>query len=164
MEGRQLSRIPKMMIGERLRAVREQKNLSQGDIEKRTGLFCCYTSRVENGHTDPSIETLEKLAHALEIPLYQLFYDGEKPPEPPELPKHQRGKAERGQSGKDAKTIARFRKLLGRIDEKDQRLLFSTAQKMAGSKKRTAYLLTFNQAKSARGEAPLAAVLNSVWH
>ena len=46
-----------LMIGERLRTIRESKNLSQGDIEKRTGMLRCYTSRVENGHTVPSIET-----------------------------------------------------------------------------------------------------------
>ena len=50
-----------LMIGERLRTIRESKNLSQGDIEKRTGLIRCYTSRVENGHTVPSIETLAKI-------------------------------------------------------------------------------------------------------
>jgi transcriptional regulator with XRE-family HTH domain len=69
-----------LMIGERLRTIRESKNLSQGDIEKRTGLIRCYTSRVENGHTVPSIETLAKYAQALEIPLYQIFYDGEEAP------------------------------------------------------------------------------------
>ena len=66
-----------MIIGDRLRDMREQKKLSQGDIEKRTGLLRCYISRVENGHTVPAIETLEKMARALEIPMYQLFYDGE---------------------------------------------------------------------------------------
>jgi transcriptional regulator with XRE-family HTH domain len=69
-----------LMIGERLRTIRELKNLSQGDIEKRTGLIRCYTSRVENGHTVPSIETLAKFAQALDIPLYQIFYDGEAEP------------------------------------------------------------------------------------
>lgn len=69
-----------LMIGERLRRIRESKNLSQGDIEKRTGLIRCYTSRVENGHTVPSIETLAKYAQALDIPLYQIFYDGEAAP------------------------------------------------------------------------------------
>jgi transcriptional regulator with XRE-family HTH domain len=68
-----------MIISDRLRELREAKNLSQGDIEKRTGLLRCYISRVENGHTVPAIETLEKLARALEVPLYQLFYDGDKP-------------------------------------------------------------------------------------
>jgi transcriptional regulator with XRE-family HTH domain len=55
-----------MIIGDRLRELREEKTLSQGDIEKRTGLLRCYISRVENGHTVPAIETLEKLARALE--------------------------------------------------------------------------------------------------
>lgn len=74
-----------MVISDRLRELRENKNLSQGDIEKRTGLLHCYISRVENGHTVPAIETLEKLARALEVPLYQLFYDGEEPPKLPHL-------------------------------------------------------------------------------
>ena len=68
-----------MIIGDRLKAVREAKKLSQGDIEKRTGLLRCYISRVENGHTVPAIETLEKMARAMEIPLYQLFYEGDEP-------------------------------------------------------------------------------------
>jgi transcriptional regulator with XRE-family HTH domain len=69
-----------MIIGDRLRELRETKKLSQGDIEKRTGLLRCHISRVENGHTVPAIETLEKLARALEIPLYQLFYEGKSRP------------------------------------------------------------------------------------
>jgi transcriptional regulator with XRE-family HTH domain len=76
-----------MIIGDRLRALREKKCLSQGDIEKRTGLLCCYISRVENGYTVPAIETLEKIARALDVPLYQLFYDGEEPPKLPNLRK-----------------------------------------------------------------------------
>ena len=69
-----------LMIGERLRTIRESKSRSQGDIEKRTGMLRCYTSRVENGHTVPSIETLAKYAQALDIPLYQIFYDGNAEP------------------------------------------------------------------------------------
>ena len=65
-----------MVISERLRELRESKKLSQGDIEKRPGLRRCYISRVENGHTVPAVETLEKLARALEVPLYQLFSRG----------------------------------------------------------------------------------------
>ena len=76
-----------MVIGDRLRSIREEKKLSQGDIEKRTGLLRCYVSRVENGHTVPAVETIEKFARALEVPTYQLFYDGDKPPELPNLPK-----------------------------------------------------------------------------
>jgi len=63
-----------MIIGDRLREMRVEKKLSQGGIEKRTGLLRCYISRVENGHTVLAIETLEKMARALEVPLYQPFY------------------------------------------------------------------------------------------
>jgi len=121
-----------MIIGERLRALREDKKLSQGDIEKRTGLLRCYISRVENGHTVPALETLEKLARALEVPLYQLFYDGEEPPELPNLPKRRTAdEIAWGSSGKEARFLSRFRRLLGHIDEEDRRLLLFMAQKMA---------------------------------
>ncbi len=62
-----------MKIGTTIRGYRLQKGLSQGDIEKRTGLLRCYLSRVENGHTVPSLDTLAKIAGALELPLAQLF-------------------------------------------------------------------------------------------
>jgi transcriptional regulator with XRE-family HTH domain len=121
-----------MIIGDRLRALREEKKLSQGDIEKRTGLLRCYISRVENGHTVPAIETLEKLARALEVPLYQLFYDGEEPPELPNLPKRKTAdEVAWGHTGKEARFLTIFRRLLGGIDEGDRRLLLYMAQKMA---------------------------------
>jgi len=123
-----------MLIGERLRALRKERNLSQGDIEKRTGLLRCYISRVENGHTVPAVETLEKLARAMKIPMYQLFYEGTKPPKLPDLPKASRdGESEWGNSGKDAKLLAQFRRVLARTNEADQKLLLHTAQKMAGA-------------------------------
>ena len=119
-----------MVISDRLRALREQKHLSQGDIEKRTGLLRCYISRIENGHTVPAIETLEKMARAMEVPLYELFYDGEEPPEVPNLPKS-RASDGWGASGKDAKTLHKFRSVLSRTNEKDRRLLLYMAQRMA---------------------------------
>jgi len=113
-----------MVISHRLRAIREQKDLSQGDIEQRTGLKRCYVSRVENGHTVPSIETLEKMARALEVPLYQLFYDGEVPPEIQSL---QRGVStdqdEWGSSGETAKFFQQLRKLLSRLTNDDRKLI-----------------------------------------
>ncbi len=124
-----------MIIGDRLRELREQKKMSQGEIEKRTGLLRCYISRVENGHTVPAVETLEKFARALEVPVYQLFYDGEEPPKAPNLPNRSRGSsAEWGSSGKNARVLAKFCRLLGRTNESDRRLLFSMAQKMARGK------------------------------
>ncbi len=122
-----------MIIGERIRLLREAKSLSQGDIEKRTGLLRCYISRVENGHTVPAIETLEKLARAMEVPLYQLFYDGEEPPELPNLPHGKTGdEIVWGSTGKEARFMGRFRRLLGELEEPDRRLLLFMAQKMAG--------------------------------
>ena len=121
-----------LMIGERLRTIRESKSLSQEDIEKRTGMLRCYTSRVENGHTVPAIETLEKMARALEVPLYQLFYDGEEPPELPNLPKRKTAdEIAWGSSGKDARILNKFRRLLARMNESKRRLLLHMAQKMA---------------------------------
>jgi transcriptional regulator with XRE-family HTH domain len=119
-----------MVIGDRLREFREQKQFSQGDIEKRTGLLRCYISRVENGHTVPSIETLEKMANALEMPMYHLFYDGEKPPALPKLIKHRTSKIAWGSSGKDARFLNRLRRALSRADQKDRQLLLDIAQRM----------------------------------
>src|SRR6266849_4808309 len=121
-----------MLIGDRLRELREAKNLSQGDIEKRSGLKRSYVSRVENGHTIPSLETLEKWAHALEVPLYQLFYDGEEPPKLLQLPK--RLTTEHivfGTRGKEARFLERLRRLLSRMTESGRMLLLHLAQKMA---------------------------------
>jgi transcriptional regulator with XRE-family HTH domain len=123
-----------MVIGERLKALREHKKMSQGDIEKRTGLLRCYISRAENGHSVPAIETLEKIARAMDVPLYQLFYDGEKPPGP--ASKVDDGGW--GSSGRDARTLQRFRRLLRRASKADQRLLMFMAQKMSRKKSRHA--------------------------
>ncbi|HEV2297655.1 MAG TPA: helix-turn-helix transcriptional regulator [Candidatus Acidoferrales bacterium] len=75
-----------MIIGDRLRKMREERRLSLEDIEERAGLSHCYLSGVEDGDTVPTIETLENIAWALEVPLYQLFYDGEEPPTLQNLP------------------------------------------------------------------------------
>jgi len=120
-----------MIIGDRLRALREEKNLSQGDIEKRTGLIRCYVSRVENNHTIPAIETLEKMARALEIPMYQLFYDGDEPPKLPRLPKRKTGEIAWGSSGKDARFLSKLRRVLSKTDEEHRKLVLHMAQKMA---------------------------------
>lgn len=121
-----------MIIGDRLRQLREQKDLSQGDIEKRTGLLRCYISRVENGHTVPSIETLEKMARALEIPMYRLFYEGTRPPEVPNLPEATaHDEALFGAKGKDAAYLGQLCRALRKVDSKRQQLLLHVAAKMA---------------------------------
>ncbi len=121
-----------MIIGDRLREMREEKRLSQGDVEKRTGLLRCYISRVENGHTVPAVETLEKLARAFEVPLYQLFYEGEEPPVLPNLLKRKSSdEIAWGSSGKDARFLNKLRRLLSKTGEEDRKLLLHMAQKMA---------------------------------
>src|SRR5450631_3626702 len=118
-----------MIIGERLRALREEKMLSQGDIEKRTGLLRCYVSRVENGHTVPAIETLEKFARALEVPMYQLFYDGEEPPKLSNLPKRKSSDdIIWGNKGKDARMLAKFCRLFSQMKEGDLGMVLFMAQ------------------------------------
>ena len=126
-----------MVIADRLRALREEKKLSQGDIEKRTGLLRCYISRVENGHTVPAIETLEKLARAMEIPMYKLFYEGEEPPKLPNLPKRKSSDdIVWGTTGKDARYLNKLRSVLSKTEEGNRKLILYMAQKMAGTESR----------------------------
>ncbi len=121
-----------MIIGDRLRVLREEKKLSQGDIEKRTGLLRCYISRVENGHTVPAVETLEKLARAFEVPLYQLFYEGEEPPKVPALLKQKSSdEGAWGNYGKDARYLRKLRQALGKSNEDNRKIILLMAQKMA---------------------------------
>ena len=129
-----------MVISDRLQELRESKNLSQGDIEKRTGLLRCYISRVENGHTVPAVETLEKFARALEVPLYQLFYDGEKPPQLPNLLKRKTSDdIVWGTKGKDAMYLHKLRKCLSKAGDKDRKILLGFAQKVARGERRVAH-------------------------
>jgi len=121
-----------VIIGDRLRELREEKKLSQGDVEKRTGLLRPYISRVENGHTIPAVETLEKMARALEVPLYQLFYEGEEPPPLPHLLKRKSSDdVVWGSSGKEARYLNKLRHLLSKTDEQHRKIILLLAQKMA---------------------------------
>jgi len=119
-----------MDIGYRLRLLREQKELSQGDIEKRSGLLRCYISRVENGHTVPAVSTLEKMARALEVPLYRLFHDGEAPAS---LRKLKPPDDEFGSTGGEADYLSKLRRLLAKMEPDDQQLLLHMAQKISRS-------------------------------
>lgn len=120
-----------MLIGQKLRDIRESKKLSQGDTEQRTGLLRRYTSRVENGHTVPSIETLEKYARALEVPLYRLFHDGGSPIKKPNLPAVNDGDASWGTDGKEHRELRLFVDALSRMDDRHRNLLFALAQGLA---------------------------------
>ena len=116
-----------MVIGDKLKELRVTKNLSQGDIEKRTGLLRCYISRVENGHTVPSVYTLEKMARALDVPMYRLFTDEAKV----EKPDISFAQVEPARTTKQDSKLRPFVKALSRLTDKDQRLLLHMASKMA---------------------------------
>ncbi len=117
-----------MMLGARLKEIREYKNLSQGDIERLSGLKRCYVSRVENGHTVPAVETLEKFARALDVPMYRFFYNSDEPPQP------QRHKTKRiqawGNSGRSRRYLDRLAFALGRMAPNDRDLILLMAHRV----------------------------------
>jgi transcriptional regulator with XRE-family HTH domain len=122
-----------MNMGNRLRALREERNMSQGDVEKLTGLLRCYTSRVEHGHTVPSLETLEKYARAFKVPLFKLFYEGDEPPVLPHLLRRPTLEdLAQGKSPKESQFLKRLFRSLHRLDRANRNLFLSLAQKMAG--------------------------------
>ena len=119
-----------MIVGERLRAIRETKNMSQGDIERKTGLLRCYVSRVENGHTVPTVETLEKMARAMDVQLYQIFFEPNGSREPKALNLTD-VPAQKDLSDNDAAVVSRLAHLVRRMDSRDKKLLVGVAQKLA---------------------------------
>jgi len=117
-----------MHIGNRLVALREEKKLSQGDLKARTGLHGSYISRVENGHSVPALETLKKIAHALEIPMYQLMYDGDKPPAMTVPPKADGKESLWGDSRVDSRQLRKLIGHLEKMEERDRELLMAIAE------------------------------------
>ena len=123
-----------MMIGHRLRSLREEREMSQGDLEKSTGLLRCYISRVENGHTVPSLETLERYAAAFGVPLYKLFYTGGEVPPTPNLTDRKSLEELSEQSGKEeeeARFLLKLRHLMQRLADADRDILLTMAKKLA---------------------------------
>jgi transcriptional regulator with XRE-family HTH domain len=121
-----------MDIGRRLRELREHRNMSQGDIEHKTGLFRCYISRVENSHTVPTIETLEKIVGALGVPLYALLYE-------------RKGEAQTvkedavsdwASRGKGAREFRKFRQAVAGMSADDRTTFMFMAEKVARGRKK----------------------------
>lgn len=80
----------------------------------------------------PAIETLEKIARALEVPLYQIFYYGEEPPIVPNLLKQKSSNADGwGSSGRDAQFLNKLRRALSKANPEHRKLVMQMAQKMA---------------------------------
>ena len=114
-----------MVISDRLRQLREDKKLSQGDIEKRTGLLRCYISRVENGHTVPSLETLAKIAEAMDISLAD-FFPGT------ETPRDRETQKMLGELSQDEiRFLAEIKRFSTTLSDGDKRLVLAMIRKMA---------------------------------
>jgi transcriptional regulator with XRE-family HTH domain len=121
-----------MLIGAHISVIREARKRSQGDVETRCGLLPVYISRVEIVHLVPSIETLEKLARALEVPLYQLFHEAKERPMGPHLPSRKlAAEITWGTTRKEIYFWEKLRGLLARMSESDRRLLLHMPRKMA---------------------------------
>jgi transcriptional regulator with XRE-family HTH domain len=113
-----------MEIGVTIRNYRLQKGMSQGDIEKRTGLLRCYLSRVENGHTVPSLDTLAKIASAMELPLSQFFSDSGNSNGAKGLPQL---------SEDEVRFLTQIRRYATNLNDSDRKLVLAMVKKMAGS-------------------------------
>ena len=112
-----------MKIGITIRAYRLQKGLSQGDIEKRTGLLRCYLSRVENGHTVPSLDTLAKIAGALDIPLAQFFAEDS----------HGREMNTQKLTDDELRFLTQIRRYATNLNDSDRKLLLAMVKKFAAT-------------------------------
>jgi transcriptional regulator with XRE-family HTH domain len=113
-----------MNIGETIRAFRLQKGMSQGDIEKRTGLLRCYLSRVENGHTVPSLETLARIANAMDLPLARFFS---------EASADNGGKPVPQLAEDEVRFLSQIRRFSPSLNESDRKLVIAMVKKMAAS-------------------------------
>jgi len=123
-----------MLVGQQIRQLREEKGLSQADLQEASGLQTSYISRVEQGHIVPSLETLQKFAAGLDVPLYRLFYEGEEPPPTPHLTPRRTLEElaeDLATGGLRAKFLLKFRTLLSRMTESDRRFLLEVAKKLA---------------------------------
>jgi transcriptional regulator with XRE-family HTH domain len=116
---------PKVNIGEVIRSYRSDRGLSQGDIERRTGLLRCYLSRVENGHTVPSLETLAKIAEAMEINLADFFPGSDTPQD------RETRKILGELSDEEIRFLAEIKKYSTTLSDDDKRLVLAMIRKMA---------------------------------
>jgi transcriptional regulator with XRE-family HTH domain len=124
-----------MMIGSRLRELREQRSLSQGDITEMIGLPRSYISRIENGHAVPSLETLQRMSAALDVPLYRLFYLGEVIPNghQPRLSLEELAD-DSGPSGVEARFLIEMRDLTKTLRRPERVFLLNLAGRLATRK------------------------------
>ena len=112
-----------LKIGTTIRTFRLQKGFSQGDIEKKTGLLRCYLSRVENGHTVPSLDTLAKIAEALELPIARFFAEESM----------SRTIKSQNFSEDELRFLTQIRRYSSNLNDSDRKLLVAMVKKFATS-------------------------------
>jgi transcriptional regulator with XRE-family HTH domain len=120
-------------VGGRLKAERKARRFSQADLEQRCGLPRCRISWLENGRAVPTIETLEKLCDALEIPLHQLFGEGDQPAKKARTASERIVAKGRGRSRRTGQRrfLTELRQELQRLCEDDLDLLLYIARTLA---------------------------------
>jgi transcriptional regulator with XRE-family HTH domain len=60
-------------FGQRIRQLRQAKNLSQEQLAEKANLHPTFIGKIERAEINPSIVTLEKIAQAFNMPLSQLL-------------------------------------------------------------------------------------------
>jgi transcriptional regulator with XRE-family HTH domain len=120
-----------MKLGRKLREIRAAKKLTQADLQASTGIRTVHISRMENDHISPSIETLEKYARGLGIPVYRFFYDGKQPPKKADLSARESRELLWGSRGKERRELGRFIEAVSRMDDRKRKLLLAAARFLA---------------------------------
>jgi len=113
-----------MNIGDTIRRFRLKRGLSQGDIERRSGLLRCYLSRVENGHTTPSLDTLAKIASAMDTSVGELLASSSGEPG---------SRMELQLSEQESRFLNSVRRYSPNLNDSDKKLVLAMVKKMAAS-------------------------------
>jgi transcriptional regulator with XRE-family HTH domain len=64
-------------LARRIRTLRESLRMTQEELAKKCGISVSFASLLERGARSPSYETLVDVAKALEVPLFELFKEGD---------------------------------------------------------------------------------------
>mgnify|MGYP006288169645 CR=1 FL=1 len=56
-------------IGNKISMIRKNKNISQRELAQKANLSQSFISHLEHGKRNPTLNTLQSIAHALDIPL-----------------------------------------------------------------------------------------------
>lgn len=112
-----------MFIGARIREIRQEKNLSQGDLQRRVGLHRCYISRVEAGRSVPSVDQLYRIAAGLGVRAFELLWDGKGAPPVPLAINH-----EKNDDSVSKPYMAAMVPLLSKMSDSDRRMLMRCAK------------------------------------